>query len=674
MEIAKIYVNGVTAVASNVKKIPKGIIGATIKVTFANDWFGLSKTAVFQGVVTKDVLVDGDSITIPAECVDKSGYRLRVGFYGVAGETLVIPTIWMDLGMIQDAADPSGDTSTDPALPIWAQLQDQIDSMKSPARIDYVTLYADKWVADGKRYSQVVEIANVTKNSQVDLTPSAEQLVIFHDKTLAFVTHNVGGVVIVYAIGQKPTNDYTIQVTLTEVKEMKDVIIGVTVGTSISPEKIKEIAGEGDVADEKLAAAVGKYLKENPVIGKPGENGFSPAAKVTQTETGATVTITDKNGTTEVVITNGKNGVDGQPGKDGADGAKGDKGDQGIQGIQGEKGDKGDPGEKGEQGIQGEPGQKGDKGDKGDTGSQGIQGEKGDKGDTGATGANGKDGTSVTVKSVSESTADGGSNVVTFSDGKTLTVKNGKQGSAGKNGADGKTPVKGVDFWTDADQEAIVQQVITALGTPVFGRVDTNNNIILTGELADGTYTVKYENADGEQTTIGTLSAEDAPTYTNILPLAINSDKTPYNGGQGWKTGYRLNSSGAEATVADWEVTGFIPISTSDTLYFKDIQFRGNSQKHDYIGLYNSSFTSLTSTQVISVFIEQTLKNAGSAPGDYGITLDADNNLVSIDFKKLSTAAYGSVSVAGWQNVKYIRFSCFGITDESIITKNEPIE
>lgn len=40
----------------------------------------------------------------------------------------------------------------------------------------------------------------------------------------------------------------------------------------------------------------------------------------------------------------------------------------------------------------------------------------------------GVDGTSVTVKSVSESTADGGSNVVTFSDGKTVTVKNGSKG------------------------------------------------------------------------------------------------------------------------------------------------------------------------------------------------------------------------------------------------------
>ena len=42
-------------------------------------------------------------------------------------------------------------------------------------------------------------------------------------------------------------------------------------------------------------------------------------------------------------------------------------------------------------------------------------------------------GTSVTVKSVSENNEDGGNNVVTFSDGKTLTIKNGSKGSNGKS-------------------------------------------------------------------------------------------------------------------------------------------------------------------------------------------------------------------------------------------------
>lgn len=84
-------------------------------------------------------------------------------------------------------------------------------------KITTVTLYADKWVGDNNQYSQVVAIDGATANSQVDLTPSAEQLSIFYEKDITFVTKNVGGVVTVYAIGQKLQNDYTIQVTITEV-------------------------------------------------------------------------------------------------------------------------------------------------------------------------------------------------------------------------------------------------------------------------------------------------------------------------------------------------------------------------------------------------------------------------------------------------------------------------
>lgn len=85
------------------------------------------------------------------------------------------------------------------------------------ARIGYVTLFASKWVATGSYYYQVVTVDGATKNSQVDLTPNVAQLDIFHDKDLALVTENNNGVVTVYAVGQKPENDYTIQVTITEV-------------------------------------------------------------------------------------------------------------------------------------------------------------------------------------------------------------------------------------------------------------------------------------------------------------------------------------------------------------------------------------------------------------------------------------------------------------------------
>ena len=88
---------------------------------------------------------------------------------------------------------------------------------RTSARIANVELLAANWIGTKSPYSQVVQIEGITENSQVDLTPSIEQLVIFYEKDLGFVTENEDGVVTVYAIGQKPENDYTIQVTITEV-------------------------------------------------------------------------------------------------------------------------------------------------------------------------------------------------------------------------------------------------------------------------------------------------------------------------------------------------------------------------------------------------------------------------------------------------------------------------
>lgn len=65
-----------------------------------------------------------------------------------------------------------------------------------------------------------------------------------------------------------------------------------------------------------------------------------------------------------------------------------------------------------------------------------IRGEKGEPGKDGAAGKDGVNGTSVTVASVKESSADGGENIITFSDGKTVTIRNGSKGSAGTNGND----------------------------------------------------------------------------------------------------------------------------------------------------------------------------------------------------------------------------------------------
>ena len=87
----------------------------------------------------------------------------------------------------------------------------------STTRLAFVDLPSAGWQGTGNLYSQVVNIDGVTEFSKVDINISVEQLAIFHEKDIAFVTENEDGVVTVYCIGQRPANDYTVQVSITEV-------------------------------------------------------------------------------------------------------------------------------------------------------------------------------------------------------------------------------------------------------------------------------------------------------------------------------------------------------------------------------------------------------------------------------------------------------------------------
>lgn len=134
----------------------------------------------------------------------------------------------------------------------------------------------------------------------------------------------------------------------------------------------------------------------------------------------------------------------------------------------------------------------------------------------------------------------------------------GAAGTNGTDGADGYTPVKGVDYFTPADQEAIVQQVIAALGTPVFGRVDENNNIILSGELADETYTVKYEDADGNLLEVGTIMREPPVTLDVVYGLPGRDSSTSIV--------YYSDNEGQTNQKMVYQTTGDVPFYTSAAL------------------------------------------------------------------------------------------------------------
>lgn len=100
---------------------------------FSEEWDGLAKTAVFtDGVITVDVLQaqwNGDEVAVPPDVTTTAGRRVRVGVYGTDGNGVALPTIWTELGTVHAGADPSGDISTKPVLPVWAQLQEQIGDL-----------------------------------------------------------------------------------------------------------------------------------------------------------------------------------------------------------------------------------------------------------------------------------------------------------------------------------------------------------------------------------------------------------------------------------------------------------------------------------------------------------------------------------------------------------------
>ena len=154
-------------------------------------------------------LSSGNSLTGHASMLQgKSAYEIAVanGFEGTEQEWL--ESLHGESGVYIGETEP-----TDPNVNVWLN---PFGSATPPA-LTNITLLASAWVGENSLYSQVVSIDGVTKYSKVDLLPSVSQLAIFHEKDVAFVTENEDGVVTVYAIGDKPLLDYTMQAQITEV-------------------------------------------------------------------------------------------------------------------------------------------------------------------------------------------------------------------------------------------------------------------------------------------------------------------------------------------------------------------------------------------------------------------------------------------------------------------------
>jgi hypothetical protein len=206
-----------------------------------------------------------------------------------------------------------------------------------------------------------------------------------------------------------------------------------------------------------------------------------------------------------------------------------------------------------------------------------------------------------------------------------------------------------------------------AVAGDVVGYVDENNTIILTGALADGTYTFKYEDEDGKTTDIGSIKL-GGPSYINQLPISTDASGAVYNG-TGYKAGHRINSSGSDVALGTTGasnpafVTGFIPATTGQTVRMENCfldtdgingspsstetkNYYGDACSSLNIYLYNAqkatqnaiSWSNITSSQYVTVTAgsdgivkEFTIDKAGI--GFVRLTLggDAPNAIITVD-------------------------------------------
>lgn len=171
----------------------------------------------------------------------------------------------------------------------------------------------------------------------------------------------------------------------------------------------------------------------------------------------------------------------------------------------------------------------------------------------------------------------------------------------------------------------------------------------------NGDTTKEYLCVDGYY--YGYIYTEGQPLYTNLLPLATDTDRTTVFNGVGYIDGYRLNSSGVQTACTGMMITGFIPCKAGDIIRIEGVK-NTTSAYGQNLCFYDSSnaFLGLTGNT----------KDLATEINGFTGTLEDDGTISIV----VDTSAITQASAIA--NCDSFRFACGDFTN-AIITVNEEI-
>lgn len=154
-----------------------------------------------------------------------------------------------------------------------------------------------------------------------------------------------------------------------------------------------------------------------------------------------------------------------------------------------------------------------------------------------------------------------------------------------------------------------------------------------------------------------TVIDPSAPSYTNLLPSATDTDGSIYNG-VGWKEGYRLSSDGAPTGQDGSYLTGFIPVKIGDVVHLKNVKWQngvttGLNSGNQRVSFYDANKAHLDQANAIGL--------GGTLSG-----VKDDNNI----WTQFTVKNSRDMTL---DNAAYFRLNCAEISGDSIITVNEEI-